>query len=222
VEIRSKILKIEEVEWRKFKFLQTDKLKHFPVEYESKLRESMIANHFVMSFKVWAHKDDLYCLDGFHRCRILRQLEERGYKVPEKLPGEFIECKNKAEAAKLVLIFSSFYTEVSKPDLSAFILEHGLNVDQLSEELNLQFSRGLGIDGDEEGSDSRSNPEYPIVPKFSEAYDYVLIFSKNAVDFANLCQVLCLETEKSYKNTAVGVSRVLTYDEFMERWRSRA
>ena len=221
MEIRSKILKIEEVEWRKFKFLQTDKLKHFPPELESRLRESMIGNHFVMSFKVWESKGELFCLDGFHRCKILRQLEERGYKVPEKLPGEFIECKNRAEAAKLVLVFSSSYTEISKPDLNAFILEHGLKLDQLSEELNLQFSRTLGPEGDEEGSDSRGNPEFPIVPRFSERYDYLLVFCKNEVDFANLSQLLKLETQKSYKNTAVGISRVLGYDRFMQLWRNR-
>jgi hypothetical protein len=219
--IKNKILKTEPAAWRSFKFIQTDKLKRFPPELEARLRESIIANDFVMSFKVWAHKRELYCLDGFHRCLILKQLEERGYKVPELLPAEFIECKNKREAAKLVLIYSSHYAEISKADLNAFILEHGLSLDQLSDELNLLFTKGSGIQGNEDEELPEGEPDYPIEAKFSEEYDYVLIFSKNSVDFANLVQTLKLETKKSYKNTAVGVSRVLSYDQFMQLWRSR-
>jgi hypothetical protein len=217
--IRSKILRTGLVHWKKFKFLQTDRLKRFPPELEARLRESMVANNFVMSFRVWESKGELYCLDGFHRCLILRQLEERGYKVPDELPAEFIECKSKREAAKLVLVYSSHYAEISKTDLNAFILEHGLNVDQLSEELNLLFTKASGVQGDED--EDRPEAEYPIEARFSEEYDYVLIFSKNSVDFAHLAQMLRLETKRSYKNTAVGVSRVLTYEEFMERWRSK-
>jgi hypothetical protein len=83
------------------------------------------------------------------------------------------------------------------------------------------LSRALGREDDEEAADTQCAPEYPIVPKFSEQYDYVVIFSRNSVDFANLCQLLRLETARSYKNTAVGISRVLTYDQFTERWKTK-
>jgi hypothetical protein len=94
-------------------------------------------------------------------------------------------------------------------------------VDQLSEEINLQFSKAFAGEDGEEGTTARDEAEYPIVPRFSEEYDYAIIFSKNSVDFAHLAQLLGLETKRSYKNTAVGISRVLTYEEFMERWRSK-
>ena len=208
------------MEWRQFKFIQSAKFKHFPPDLEARLRESMVNNNFVETFKVWEHKGEIYCLDGYHRCLILRQLEERGYKVPEKLPCEFVECKNKAEAAKLVLIFSSAYATVNKSELRLFINEHKLAVDALSDEINLQFSSMMKAGGEEEGAE-QSEPQYPIVPKFSEKYDYVLVFCKNDIDFTNLCQILQLETQKSYKNEAVGISRVLTYDQFMTAWKSR-
>jgi len=219
MQIRNKILKVEPSRWREFQFLQTDRLKRFPPELEAKLRESLIANDFVTSFKVWEQKGVIYCLDGYHRCRMLKALEERGYSVPDELPAEFIECKNKSEAAKLVLVYSSHYTEVSKSDLNAFITEHGLSIDRLSDEINILFSRGLGGTDGEDEEELRGECEYPIAPKFSENYDYVIIFCKNSVDFANLNQALKLETEKSYKNTAVGVSRVIDYDTFMRLWK---
>lgn len=221
MEIRNKVLKVEQMEWRTFKFVQTSKFKHFPPDLESRLRESMVNNHFLETFKVWEHKGEIYCLDGYHRCLILRQLEERGYSVPDKLPCEFIECKNKAEAAKLVLIYSSAYAMVNKSELHDLINEHKLNLDALSEEINLQFSSMMNRTEDEDGGED-APPEYPIVPKFSERYDYVLIFTKNEIDFTNLCQLLRLETTKSYKNEAVGISRVLTYDQFMSAWKSRS
>jgi hypothetical protein len=221
MEIKNRVIRTESVEWRSFKFVQTTKFKHFPPDLEARLRESMISNHFLETFKVWEHKGEIYCLDGYHRCLILRQLEERGYTIPEKLPCEFIECKSKAEAAKLVLIYSSAYATVNKSELHAFIGEYGLDVDRLSEEINLQFSAMLNRGG-EEGEDENSEPEYPIVPKFSERYDYVLVFTKNDIDFTNLLQLLGLETQKSYKNQAVGISRVMTYDQFMSAWKSRS
>jgi hypothetical protein len=220
MEIKNKVLKVEPVEWRKFKFLQSARFKHIPPELETKLRESMIGNNFVQSFKVWKGKDGLYCLDGYHRCLILKQLAERGYSVPDKLPGEFIQCRSKAEAAKLILVYSSAYAMVNKGELHSLIGEHALDVDSLSEEINLQFSSMLGRS--DEIEDELSEPEYPITAKFSERYDYVLVFCKNDIDFTNLCQLLGLETQKSYKNQAVGISRVLTYDQFMRAWKSRS
>lgn len=218
MEIKNRVLKVEPVEWRQFKFIQTVKFKHFPPDLEARLRESMISNHFLETFKVWEHKGEIYCLDGYHRCLILRQLEERGYAILDKLPAEFIDCKSKREAAKLVLIYSSAYATVNKGELHSLIAEYNLDVDSLSEEINLQFSSMMT--GGEEGTDEeRVEPEYPIVPKFSEKYDYVLVFCKNDIDFTNLCQLLSLETEKSYKNQAVGISRVITFDQFMNSWK---
>jgi hypothetical protein len=220
MEIKNRVVKTEPAEWRAFKFIQTSKFKHFPPDLESRLRESMVNNHFLETFKVWEHKGELYCLDGYHRCLILRQLEERGYSVPDKLPCEFIDCKTKAEAAKLVLIYSSAYATVNKSELHLLIDEHKLNLDALSEEINLQFSSIMSRSEEDEEAEA-GPPEYPIVPKFSEKYDYVLVFCKNDIDFNNLCQILRLETTKSYKNEAVGISRVLTYDQFMSVWKSK-
>jgi hypothetical protein len=221
MEIKNKVLKVAPVKWKQLKFLQTDKLKAFPRELEEKLRESMIRNHFVETFKVWQSGKDLYCLDGFHRCLVLRSLEERGHTVPEELTGEFIDCKSKTEAARLVLVYSSAYTTINRSVLNEFIATNGLNPDELSEQLNVIFSAALQGENEQGEKEEIETPEYPIVPQFSESYDYVLIFTRNDVDFANLSQILHLETQSSYKNTAVGVGRVIPFEKFKALWKSR-
>lgn len=63
--------------------------------------------------------------------------------------------------------------------------------------------------------------EMPIVPKFSETYDSVTIFSTNELDFNFLRNVLKLESKKCYKNTRVGTCYVMTATEFAQIWQSQ-
>jgi hypothetical protein len=65
------------------------------------------------------------------------------------------------------------------------------------------------------------DPEYPITPYFGEKYNYVLIFTKNEVDWTYLRNALGIESKKSYKSTAVGTSHVITFEEFEEKWNER-
>lgn len=141
-EIKNKILKSEPVAWKQFKFLQSGKLKHFPADLGDKLRESMIKNHFAEAFKVWQHGKDLYCLDGFHRCLILKELESQGYKIPQLLTGEFINCRNRQEAARLILVYSSQYTTINRSALADFMNENSVSADDMSREINLLFTTG--------------------------------------------------------------------------------
>jgi hypothetical protein len=55
-------------------------------------------------------------------------------------------------------------------------------------------------------------PVFPITPKFNEAYDYVVILATNETDTAWLHTSFDLRREASYKNTNVGLSRVMTVD----------
>jgi len=220
MEIKNKVMRVAPVKWRELKFLQSDRLKAFPREMEDRLRESMIRNHFVETFRVWQNGNDIYCLDGFHRCLVLRSLEERGYKVPDELSGEFIQCKNRSEAARLVLVYSSAYTTINKAALNEFVRANDLPIDDLSEQINLMFSKSAGesedgLDGDQ------PDPEYPITPRFSESYSFVVIFTKNEIDFTNLSEVLQLQKERSYKNMDTGIGRVVPYEKFMRLWKSR-
>lgn len=61
-------------------------------------------------------------------------------------------------------------------------------------------------------------PEYPITPYFGEKYSYVVIFTKNEVDWTYLRNALGIESKKSYKSTAIGTCHVITFDEFEAKW----
>lgn len=62
------------------------------------------------------------------------------------------------------------------------------------------------------------NCEMPIVQKFNEKYDSIIIFCNNEMDFNWLRNVLDLKRKKDYKNTKVGESLVLTVQEFQKIW----
>lgn len=61
---------------------------------------------------------------------------------------------------------------------------------------------------------SGEEPVYPIVPVLSEKYDYVVIMATNEVDVAYLENFFDLQVQKSYKNSKVGVGRVVPFDKF--------
>lgn len=62
-----------------------------------------------------------------------------------------------------------------------------------------------------EGS-KEAGPLYPIVAKFNEQYDYVLVIASNPIDVAWLHTKFQLRSEQSYKNNNKGVARVVTVE----------
>ena len=63
--------------------------------------------------------------------------------------------------------------------------------------------------------------EYPIVPYFSEKYNYVIIMAKNEIDWTFLQNALGVRREKSYKSSAIGLGHVVDFDRFRELWKAR-
>lgn len=55
---------------------------------------------------------------------------------------------------------------------------------------------------------------YPLVPKFSEKYDAVIIVSKNVTDTAFLETVLKIGKAQSYKNTRTGKAMIIDVEHF--------
>lgn len=137
MQIKDRILKSESIRWKDLKFLQSDKFKKFPRELKAKLRESIIKNSFVQSFKVWESEGQIYCLDGFHRCIVMRELEAEGWNVPETFRADFLDCKDRKEAARLVIIYSASYTRITDEGMSEFIASYNLNVSELKHQINI-------------------------------------------------------------------------------------
>jgi len=66
------------------------------------------------------------------------------------------------------------------------------------------------------------NVKYPIVPKFDEKYEAILIICENEIDTNKLRQLLELnDTHVSYKNSTTGKSNVIKCEKFIELWESK-
>ena len=133
--ISDKIIKSDFVKWREFEILQPAGFKELTKQAYQKLRNSIIENDFVESFKVWEHEDKIYCLDGVHRCKVLDILDGEGYDIPDKFRADFIECEDKKQAKKMVLVYSSRYAKLLEDGLYEFVQD--LNWEELTQVIDL-------------------------------------------------------------------------------------
>ena len=119
-------------------FVPLDELHHFQGKFKSitednffKLKESIKKSGIPLGFHVW--KDSAgkqWVLDGHHRRLALLALEREGYMVPA-LPVSYVQAKDRAEAARTVLISNSKYSRVDENSISDFIIDFELAVDDL-------------------------------------------------------------------------------------------
>ncbi|MBO0933914.1 ParB N-terminal domain-containing protein [Fibrella aquatilis] len=68
----------------------------------------------------------------------------------------------------------------------------------------------------------QETPEMPIVAKFSEQYQAIVIVSTNEIDQNNIAELLRLGQAKSYKSERVGQTRVITAKQFVEAWNAKS
>ncbi len=164
-QIVSRIIHSRNVRWRDFEFLQPAEFKDLTETGYARLRESILRNGFVESFKVWqpAKGKKIYCLDGYHRCKVLTALVSEGVDVPETFPADFLDCKSRREAAKLVLVYSSIYASITDEGLYAFQNLHGLDLETIAAEIDLpdldieKFLEGWGEEKGEGPNSSNHN-----------------------------------------------------------------
>lgn len=93
--------------------------------------------------------------------------------------------------------------------------EIGFNRSEL-EKIESEFQRTLN-------QFDNTNCEYPIVPRFNENYDYILVVCENDMDNLRLRTVLGVDKMKSYKDyknekDKIGKGYVLPYKEFMAKF----
>lgn len=136
--VKSRVLKTALINWRSLKFIQSDQFKELDLESRHKLKASIVGNDFVEPFKVWEDfEGTIWCLDGKHRTLLLEELISEGVAVPYELPATFMDCENKKDASKLVLIYSSMYAKITQEGLAEFIKINELEFDELKQELDL-------------------------------------------------------------------------------------
>ena len=139
------------------------------------------------------------------------------------------------DAAEKLLQINSRYAKINPA--SNWLEQLGfslLDLDDLLSKISVPDFDIPELTGDDEyrrefESYDNENCQYPIVPKFSEKYDAVIIVSDNQTDTAFLKTVLELGREQTYKNIVdkknnggMGTSMVITAKRFGELWKSRS
>jgi DNA modification methylase len=137
--LSSRVLVTKPINWRELQFIQNDDFKNWSPEAKLRLKTSVISNNFTQPFYVWQEPqtENIFCLDGKHRTIILEELSQEGHDIPEKLPATFIFCKDKTEAAKLVLIYSSIYAKITEQGLFDFVTMYELDYERMKMEIDL-------------------------------------------------------------------------------------
>ena len=161
-DISNRIIKTEEINWREVEWLQGN-LKELSDKQFGKLKQSLIKNSFIMPFNVWQN-GKLWILDGHHRQKAMLELEKEGHSIPDKLPANFIDCKDSKEAKKLVLIYSSIYARASEESLKEFITAADLNFDDLKLEIDLpDMNLENLLKSKERAENAILHPKYEVV-----------------------------------------------------------
>jgi len=161
IDFNSRVLATKDIDWRALKFLQQEEFKDLSDVDRQKLKNSLTGNQFIQPFYVWEDPTGiLYCLDGKHRIQILNELVTDGVNVPDQLPAVFIDCADKKEASKLVLVFSSAYARVTDQGLKDFISFYELDLPDLLKEISipeLHFEEMMPVPPDLDG-DPKEKP----------------------------------------------------------------
>jgi len=88
--------------------------------------------------------------------------------------------------------------------LKSLMDEVGTDIPGVTDDLLEQLQKATKEVEDDDG------PTYPIVPRMNEKYGYVVIVAESEVDCAWLETTFGLQKEQSYKNSKIGISRVVT------------
>ncbi|HNR65431.1 MAG TPA: ParB N-terminal domain-containing protein [Atribacterota bacterium] len=142
------------VKWKELIPIQNSNLKGFYEKEKEALLNSIKKYGFIQSLNCWKDKGKIYTLDGVHRVDILKEIEKE-FNIPEELPCNYIECKNRKEAAELVLVYSSSYARVEHDGLIEFCEFEGLDFNDLKMDICLpEFSwDDFSMEGQGEKSD---------------------------------------------------------------------
>lgn len=165
--LRSRIVKTEPIQWKSLQFIQQEGFKEHSTIDKNRLKKSLLENGFALPFNVWVDESEtVWCLDGYHRVQDLKELETEGVDVPETLPANFIDCQNKQEAAKLVLVYSSFYAKVREDGLMDFMSMYELPLSLLTTDMSLPEIDIFALENVVDASDKSKNAALSLKERF--------------------------------------------------------
>jgi len=173
-QIKASIIKSGFINWKGLEFLQDESFKSTDVNRLEKLKRSIKQHGFIQPFFVWEDKKGkVWCIDGFHRKVDLELLQKEGYHIPDKLPAVYIDCKNKKDAAKKVLLYSSQYSGITDEGLYKFSHNFGIDFNDIKLEIDIpsldldMYEAGYVGSGQmgAEGDETEAGDEIPETPK---------------------------------------------------------
>jgi len=129
--------------------LQGD-LKILTEENRRKLRQSILTHGIFMPKFVWWEDRTPWVIDGHQTLKVLAELDEAGYVIPE-IPIAAIEAEDKQDAAERLLQINSQYGTVNP--VTSFFEELELEVDIL-EDLALPNLEFKGLEADDVETES--------------------------------------------------------------------
>lgn len=108
-------------------------LKTLTEDNYKKLRHTIVTEGYCDPLNLWFDpKINKWCsLDGTQRTFVLKGLKADGYLIPP-IPANEIMAKDRKEAMKLILTFSSNYGKLTDDGLSNFCIDAGIDVDFLN------------------------------------------------------------------------------------------
>ena len=142
-------------------------------------------------------------ISGHQRLKILQELGRKTAPCVELMLSKKDEMELNIRMNKNG---GDFDYDILKEFFEKDLLMHvGFTMDELADLTNIDQA----IDDIQE-----NEPVYPIVPIMSEKYDYVVMFATNEIDNAYLNSFFDLEAEQSYKNSRIGVGKVVIFEKF--------
>ena len=116
-----------------------------------KIIKSIDEHGFAVPFFIWKHDGINSCLDGHGRVGALNKLVAKGEHIPP-LPVVYVDCKNEADAKKLLLQINSHYGEMTVESVQAFIEGLDINIDDLALPTGIM---DLSLPGDNSPADKK-------------------------------------------------------------------
>lgn len=133
----------DRVEYKTIKIIQGN-LKDLMSEDYLKFKKNMLKNGFVDPIDVWVNtNEDLHCIGGTQRLRMLYALENEGYTIPS-VPINRIEAKTLREAKNILLSLASQYGKFNNDGLLEFVVEDFDDLADISDNYSL-----MGVSYDE-------------------------------------------------------------------------
>jgi len=185
-------------------------LKSLTKERLKKLKNSIVKRGWSAPIFVWqrTQKSKAYIIDGHQRIKALASLKEDGYKIPEKLPVDYIKAKSKKEAKEKLLAIVSQFGKISNRGARDFFI--GLDFDSLSDSIHIPELK-IQIFDDE--------PEVELSAELMESHNYIVLYFDNDIDWLQAQTLFELKAVRSlhHKLKQVGMGRVLPGPEAIQK-----